>query len=111
MCAALVPRGAARAATCASSTGPGIPPPASLPSGLPGSHAFWYGQSGYPSLCPGDRSTAVVAFYNSGSIGWVAGRMGEAAYLGTWGPETGQDRASVLGGDGARGSPATGWPR
>lgn len=98
-------------ATCGSSVGPGIPPPASVPSGLPGFHAAWYGQSGYPTLCPGERSTATVAFYNSGSRGWVDGRMGEVAYLGTWEPEPGQDRESVLGGDGQRGSPNTGWPR
>ena len=30
---------------------------------------------------------------------------------GTWNPEPGQDRASMLGGDGAAGSPNTGWPR
>jgi rare lipoprotein A (RlpA)-like double-psi beta-barrel protein len=63
------------------------------------------------SLCIGARATATVAFYNSGSRGWVAGRMGETAYLGTWKPEPGQDAASVLGGDGSSGSPATGWPR
>ena len=96
---------------CTSSEGPGIAPPASVPSGIPGRHAFWYGQSGYPTLCPGARSTATVAFYNSGSVGWVLGRMGEVAYLGTWGPEPGQDRPSLLGGDGTNGSPATGWPR
>src|SRR5206468_2961135 len=101
----------ARAATCASSVGPGIPPPAQLPSGLVGFHAAWYGQSGYMSLCAGTTATATVAFYNSGSRGWVAGRMGEAAYLGTSDPEPGQDRASVLGGDGTNGSPATAWTR
>src|SRR3989440_8248529 len=37
--------------------------------------------------------------------------MGEVAYLGTWSPEPGQDSASILGGDGTLGSPATGWPR
>ena len=101
----------ASAATCAGSTGPGIPPPASVPSGLPGFHAQWYGQSGYPTLCPGERSTATVAYYNAGSRGWVSGRLGEVAYLGTSGPEPGQDRASPFGGDGQLGSPATGWPR
>ena len=99
------------AAACTGSEGPGIAPPARVPSGIPGLHAFWYGQSGYPTLCAGDRSTATVAFYNSGTMGWVSGRMGEVAYLGTWVPEPGQDRASVLGGDGTNGSPATGWPR
>jgi hypothetical protein len=108
---AFVPLSEARAATCVSSTGPGIAPPARVASGLPGFHAAWYGQSGYMSLCMGTRATATVAFYNSGSRGWVAGRMGEAAYLGTWSPEPGQDEASILGGDGTHGSPPTGWPR
>jgi uncharacterized lipoprotein YddW (UPF0748 family) len=104
---------ATRSATqpCVPSVGPGIPPPASVPSGIPGFHAAWYGQSGYATLCAGERASAVVAFYNSGSRGWVAGRMGEAAYLGTWAPEPGQDRASMLGGDGTFGSPNTAWPR
>jgi len=96
---------------CVSSVGPGIPPPDGFAVGMPGLHAAWYGQSGYPTLCAGQRSTAVVAFFNSGSQGWVSGRMGEVAYLGTWGPEPGQDRASPLGGDGQFGSPDTGWPR
>ena len=91
--------------------GPSIAPPSSVPSGIPGFHAAWYGQSGYPTLCPGQPSTATVAFYNSGSNGWVASRLGEAAYLGTSNPEPGQDQPSVLGGDGQRGSPSTGWPR
>jgi uncharacterized lipoprotein YddW (UPF0748 family) len=91
--------------------GPGIAPPATTPSGVRGFHASWYGQSGYPTLCAGETSTAVVAYRNSGSFGWVSGRMGEVAYLGTWGPEPGQDKATPLGGDGQLGSPATGWPR
>ena len=48
----------ADAATCASSVGPGVPPPPGVPSGIPGFHAAWFGQSGYMSLCPGDRMTA-----------------------------------------------------
>lgn len=96
---------------CVSSTGPGIPPPARVAAGIPGFHAAWYGQSGYMRLCPGERSTATVAYYNSGARGWVLGRLGEVAYLGTWNTEPGQDQPSVLGGDGQRGSPATGWPR
>ncbi|HEX6061190.1 MAG TPA: family 10 glycosylhydrolase [Candidatus Limnocylindria bacterium] len=102
---------APQTAACASSVGPGIAPPASLPSGQPGFHASWYGQSGYPTLCAGERSTATVAYYNSGSKGWVAGRMGEVAYLGTWSPVPGQDQPSAIGGDGQQGSPNTGWPR
>jgi hypothetical protein len=109
--AALLPTGRAGAAVCVSTIGPGIPAPAREPSGLPGFHASWHGQSGYMSLCPGTSAIATVAFHNSGSRGWVQGRMGEVAYLGTSAPEPGQDRASVLGGDGTSSSPATGWPR
>jgi hypothetical protein len=98
-------------ATCVASIGPGIAPPASVPSGVPAFHASWYGQSGYMSLCAGERATAIVAYFNSGSYGWVSGRLGQAAYLGTWDSDPGQDQPSILGGDGARGSPATGWPR
>jgi hypothetical protein len=98
-------------ATCAGSVGPGIAPPASVPRGIPGFHASWYGQSGYMSLCAGERATATVAYFNSGSRGWVSGRLGEVGYLGTWNSEPGQDQPSILGGDGQRGSPATGWPR
>ncbi len=103
----------AAAATCASSVGPGIAPPATatLPQGLSGYHATWYGQSGYMALCPGETQTATVAFYNTGSNGWVLSRMGQAAFLGTNGPEPGIDQPSILGGDGQNGSPATGWPR
>jgi hypothetical protein len=101
----------AHAATCASSVGPGVPHPASVRAGLPGFHAAWYGQSGYMSLCPGDRMTATVAYLNSGSHGWVNGRLGEVAYLGTADTDPGQDAATIVGGDGALGSPATGWAR
>jgi len=112
MCVSLVaPARLAGGATCTSSVGPGVPPPARVPAGLAGFHAAWYGQSGYMSLCSGDRMTATVAFYNSGSRGWVLGRMGEVAYLGTWNTVPGQDAPSILGGDGQHGSPATGWPR
>jgi hypothetical protein len=97
--------------TCQSSTGPGIAPPRGVPAGVDGFHAAWFGQSGYQSLCPGARATGVVAYYNSGSRGWVSGRLGEVAYLGTWNPVPGQDQPSVLGGDGTNGSPNTGWPR
>jgi len=82
-----------------------------VPSGITGFHAAWYGQSGYMSLCQGDSAVATVAYYNSGSRGWVSGRLGEVAYLGTSGPQPGQDQPSILGGDGTNGSPATGWPR
>lgn len=101
----------ATAATCTSSVGPGIPPPAGLTYGQDGFHAAWYGQSGYMSLCPGAESTATVAYYNVGSRGWVSGVLGQVAYLGTANPSPGQDQPSILGGDGTNGSPATGWPR
>lgn len=53
----------------------------------------------------------MVAYYNSGSLGWTQGKLGEAAYLGTWDPTPGQDNPSKIGGDGTNGSPNTGWPR
>jgi len=99
------------AAACVSSVGPGIPAPAQVPAGLPGFHAAWFGQSGYMALCAGDEAVATVAYYNTGSRGWVAGKLGEVAYLGTWNPSPGQDQPSVLGGDGTNGSPNTSWPR
>src|SRR5258708_32090083 len=37
--------------------------------------------------------------------------MGEVAYLGPADSDPGQDAPSIVGGDGAFGSPATGWPR
>src|SRR6266571_690240 len=100
---------ATNTATCTSSVGPGIAPPptTTLPQSLPGYHATWYGQSGYMTLCPGDTSVATVAYYNTGSNGWVLSRMGQAAFLGTNGPEPGIDQPSILGGDGQNGSPAT----
>ena len=109
--APLVASPSAKAATCASAVGPGIPPPSGVTFGNAGFHAAWFGQSGYMSLCPGTESTATVAYYNTGSRGWVNGRLGEVAYLATWNPTPGQDQASILGGDGTQGSPDTGWPR
>src|SRR5438128_4218377 len=47
-------------AACTSSTGPGIPPPATVPTGVNTYHSSWYGQSGYMTLCPGDTSLATV---------------------------------------------------
>src|SRR3954454_21327997 len=91
LAAPLLPTPSNATTTCTSSVGPGIPPPPSVPSGLVGFHAAWYGQSGYMTLCPGDTSTATVAIYNSGSQGWVR-RLGEVAYLGTWNPSPGQDQ-------------------
>jgi peptidoglycan/xylan/chitin deacetylase (PgdA/CDA1 family) len=87
-----------QAPACTDITGPGIPPPAMPPSGLPGYHAAWYGQSGVPILCPGHTTVAVVAYMNTGTLGWYLGKPGAGAYLGTWGPDPGQDRPSPLGG-------------
>jgi len=109
--ATIAPARPAAAASCVMDIGPGIPPPPAAPAKLPGFHATWYGQSGYMRLCPGDMATATLAYYNSGSLGWVAGRLGEVAYLGTWESEPGQDQPSILGGDGQLRSPATAWPR
>src|SRR5207244_12738630 len=97
--------------TCQGTDGPGIAAPANVSSGIGGCQASWYGQSGYSTLCPGQTGTAVVADYNSGTRAWLADTMGQVAYLGTWNPEPGQDRASMLGGNGEAGSPDTGWPR
>ncbi|OLC52770.1 MAG: hypothetical protein AUH85_16045 [Chloroflexi bacterium 13_1_40CM_4_68_4] len=102
---------AVNATACEPTYGPWIDGPPSVAAGSPGFHAAWYGQSGYATLCPGGRLTGIVRYFNSGSRGWVLGKMGEAAYLGTWNPEPGQDRATGLGGDGQLGSPNTGWPR
>ena len=85
-------------APCTSSVGPGIPAPVDLKGGVGGYHASWYGQSGYPTLCPGERAAAVVAYYNSGSNGWLKGKMGEVAFLGTWGPQPGQDKRNFASG-------------
>ena len=94
----------ATAVTCTDLVGPGIPAPAAITSGQAGLHAAWYGQSGYPTLCAGHTATATVAFENTGSLGWYAGKMGASAYLGTSGPEPGQDKPSPLGGT------DVGWP-
>ena len=105
------PTPSASPTTCQRTDGPGIAAPSKVASGVGGFHASWYGQSGYSSLCPGETATAVVAYYNSGTRGWLADTMGQVAYLGTWNPEPGQDHPSMLGGDGVAGSPNTGWPR
>ncbi len=95
-------------APCVSSVGPGIAPPQGLATGIAGLHAAWYGQSGYPTLCAGDRTTVTFPFLNTGTIGWTVA-PGQTALLGTWDPDPGQDMPSILGGDGTNGSPSTGW--
>ncbi|MDP9266223.1 MAG: polysaccharide deacetylase family protein [Chloroflexota bacterium] len=95
--------------TCTPTVAGGSVAPAKVPAGLPGYHAAWYGQSGFPTLCPGGTATLTVAYYNSGSLGWYP-RGSAAPLLGTWNPDPGQDRPSFLGGDGSGGSPSTGWP-
>ena len=95
-----------------SSVGPGIAPPSSVPSGVRGFHASWYGQSGYPTLCPGETSTAVVAYANSGSFGWVSGAHGRGRVPRHVGHRSrDRTRPSPLGGDGSSARRATGWPR
>lgn len=91
--------------TCTDGAAAGVAPVAAT-NGIAGAHAALYARSGYPTLCPGSTAVVTIAFQNTGSLGWY----GNAA-LGTWGPEPGQDRPSLLGGDGSAGSPATGWAR
>lgn len=102
----VAPPRAARAATC---VGGNVPPPMPAPSGAPprqsGLHAAWWGQSGYPTLCPGERTTLRVSYRNVGDRVW------SGALLGTWRPVPGQDKPSPLGGDGTSASPSTGWAR
>ncbi len=78
--------------------------PALPATGLAGYHAAWYGQTGDPTLCPGHAAVATMAFMNTGSLGWYAGIPGATVYLGTWGPDPGQDKPSRLGGV------DVGWP-
>ena len=98
----------AAAAECSLRIGPGVPPPSSTPMGIAGFHAAYWGQSGYPTLCPGQTAKMVVAYMNSGSLGWQMG-PGHAAFIGTWNPEPGQDRPSIIGGEGVEGAPNTRW--
>ena len=95
---------AAPSATCTDGALAGVAP-APRPSGIAGAHAALYARSGYPTICEGSTATVTVAFENTGSVGWYGN-----AFLGTWGPEPGQDQPSPLGGDGTRVTPPTGWP-
>src|SRR5256885_17228583 len=92
----------ADAAICVSSVGPGIAPPPTmtLPQGLPGWHATWYGQSGYMSLCPGDTSVATVAYYNTGSNRRVLRPLGPAPFPRANGPGAGLHQPRTPGGGG-----------
>jgi hypothetical protein len=98
-------------AACVTFVGPPIPAPTEVTTGIPGYHSAWYGQSGYASLCPHGQAEFSISFLNTGTLGWYLGSPGQTAYLGTWGPEPGQDRATQLGGDGTLGTPNTGWPQ
>jgi hypothetical protein len=110
--AAAAPAAAPEAqAACVGTVGAAIAAPAGIATDIPGYHSAWYGQSGYASLCPQQQAEFTIAFLNTGSLGWYGGVMEQAAFLGTWGPEPGQDRATQLGGDGTQGTPNTGWPR
>jgi hypothetical protein len=51
-----------------------------------GFHATWAAQSPHPTLAPGQVTSLVVAFKNTGYRGWYSGRPGQQANLGTAGP-------------------------
>lgn len=51
-----------------------------------GFHAAWAGQSGNPTLAPGQTATLVVALRNTGYRGWYVGSPGQQANLGTAAP-------------------------
>jgi hypothetical protein len=109
----LAPRQTAAAApapTCGSSVGPEAAPLARAPEGLRGFHSAWYRQSGVLTLCLGQRGTVSLYLLNAGTHEWSRERAESTAYLGTWGPDPGQDQPTQLGGDGTRGGPNTGWP-
>jgi hypothetical protein len=80
------------------------------PEGQRGFHSAWYGQSGALTLCVGERGRASVSLLNAGSRDWSLAHVDTAVYLGTWGPDPGQDQPTRLGGDGTHGSPNTNWP-
>ena len=73
----------------------GIAAPATVPSGRAGFHASWYGQSGYSTLCPGQTATAVVAYYNSGTRGWLALRRGVHEFMAACGRNVAVPRCRV----------------
>src|SRR3989442_7467920 len=91
-------------AVCAASTAPGMPPATGPFATTSGYHAALYSQSGYPNLCPGDKASLQITYVNTGSVSWDGTiRLGTSWY------EPGPDQPSLLGGDGQKGSPATGW--
>jgi hypothetical protein len=100
----------ASASTCAASVGPEAQAPARPPEGIRGFHSAWYGQSGVLTLCAAQRATVSVYLLNAGTREWSLERPGNTAFLGTSGPDPGQDQPTRVGGDGTRGSPNTGWP-
>ncbi|HEV2250220.1 MAG TPA: CAP domain-containing protein [Candidatus Limnocylindria bacterium] len=51
-----------------------------------GFHSAWAGQSPDPTLAPGQTTTLVVAFRNTGYRGWYTGSPGQQANLGTSSP-------------------------
>lgn len=51
-----------------------------------GFHAAWAGQSGNPTVAPGQTATVVVALRNTGYRGWYVGSPGQQANLGTAAP-------------------------
>lgn len=55
-------------------------------------HAAFYAQSAYPTVAPGESTEWVIAFTNTGNVGWDLSQA-TALRLGTWSP---QDAPSML---------------
>jgi hypothetical protein len=55
-------------------------------------HAAFYAQSAYPTVAPGGSTEWVIAFTNTGNVGWDLSQS-TALRLGTWSP---QDAPSML---------------
>ena len=55
-------------------------------------HAAFYAQSAYPTVAPGESAEWVIAFTNTGNVGWDLSQA-TALRLGTWSP---QDAPSML---------------
>jgi len=51
-----------------------------------GFHSAWAAQSANPTLAPGETTTLVIAFRNTGYRGWYQGSPGQQANLGTSSP-------------------------
>lgn len=80
------------AQACTDGSGPSLSLPSPSDTGIGGLHAALVYQSGNLTLCPGHKGTVTLGYLNTGSWGWYGN-----AYLGTWGPNPGQDQVSNLG--------------